>query len=230
MHALWRWGGDSLKLLLKPEFRSLWRLSRERRGNLHQIFNFTAMNRYPEVFGACQIYYPQDAEVRLLSFGCATGEEVLTLGQYFPHAQIVGIDINPWNIKTCQQHSVPEQRTFFHTDDPRWQEQNTYDAIFCMAVLQRTENRTLNPQDSSQIYPFSMFDQQLVELDRYLKQGGLMVLDETDYRFEDAMVASCYQPLAWDKPVLKERCLFDRNNQQISEGQTLHRIFVKGER
>ena len=62
----------------------------------HQIPNTTALNRYPEIF-ACAANAAPDTR-RILSFGCSTGEECVTLASYFPAAQIVGTDINP---RTC---------------------------------------------------------------------------------------------------------------------------------
>ncbi|MBL4702491.1 MAG: class I SAM-dependent methyltransferase [Phycisphaeraceae bacterium] len=227
MYALWQLGGDSLRWLVSSEFRSIRQLATNSRTDLHQVANFTKMDRYPLLFNACRMYHINKPALRLLSFGCSTGEEVLTLGQYFPQAQIVGVDINPWNIKTAQQRCDQPRMSIYHTDDPAWQMQDGYDAIFCLAVLQRTENRTQNPQSSGEIYPFSRFDHQLTQLDSYLKQEGLMTLDEADYRFEDATVAEHYQPLAWDKPVLKNRDMFDASNQKLSEQQLIHRIYIK---
>jgi len=227
LYALWQLGGDSLRWLVSSEFRSIRQLSANRRVDLHQVANFTKMDRYPLLFNACRMYHINKPTLRLLSFGCSTGEEVLTLGQYFPQAQIVGVDINPWNIKTAQQRGDQPRMSFYHTDDPAWQILNEYDAIFCLAVLQRTENRTQSPQSSCNIYPFDRFDHQLTQLDRYLKKAGLMTLDETDYRFEDATIAEHYQPLALDQPVLKNRDLFDASNQKICEQPLIHRIYIK---
>ena len=54
----------------------------------HQGPTRTALNRYPEIFAAAAAAAP-DAR-RILSFGCATGEECVTLADYFPAAEIVG--------------------------------------------------------------------------------------------------------------------------------------------
>lgn len=227
LYAIWRSTGDSLKWCVSSEFRAVRQLQKSDHANLHQVSNFTQMDRYPVVFNACRMYYIKQPTLKILSFGCSTGQEVLTLRQYFPEAKIVGVDINSWNIKTCLRRYSDERMSFYHSDDPAWQIDNHYDAIFCMAVLQRTENRTLNLQVSSQIYPFVRFDNQLNQLDGYLKQGGVMALDETDYRFTDASVAEHYQPLQWDTPVLAKRYLFDCNNQKINTYQRVNRIFVK---
>jgi hypothetical protein len=62
----------------------------------HQGPNKTALDRYPEIFAAAAAAAPNAR--RILSFGCSTGEECVTLANYFPNAQIVGTDINPVNL------------------------------------------------------------------------------------------------------------------------------------
>jgi tRNA G46 methylase TrmB len=58
----------------------------------HQLVDWTAPDRYPEIFAAAAAAAP-DAR-RILSFGCSTGEECVSLAQYFPKAEIVGAEIN----------------------------------------------------------------------------------------------------------------------------------------
>jgi tRNA G46 methylase TrmB len=68
----------------------------------HQGPNTTALNRYPEIFTAAAAAAPNAQ--RILSFGCSTGEECVTLASYFPSAQIVGTDINPVNLIKARKH------------------------------------------------------------------------------------------------------------------------------
>src|SRR5262245_36265351 len=70
---------------------------------LFQNRSATAFNRYPLIFNYVQHAIGRSRPIRLLSFGCATGEEVETLRTYFPDATIKGIDINPFNIATCRR-------------------------------------------------------------------------------------------------------------------------------
>ena len=51
----------------------------------HQLVDWTAPNRYPEIFAAAAA-----AARRILSFGCSTGEECVSLAEYFPKAEIIG--------------------------------------------------------------------------------------------------------------------------------------------
>jgi len=47
---------------------------------------------------------------------------------------------------------------------------------FCMAVLQRTPDKITRQGVKSlkKIYPFEKFEKQIIELDNYLKKGGLI--------------------------------------------------------
>src|SRR5262249_37915409 len=62
----------------------------------HQAKSTTKLNRYPEIFAAATKAAPSARKI--LSFGCSTGEECVTLANYFPTAQIIGADINVLNL------------------------------------------------------------------------------------------------------------------------------------
>src|SRR5262249_14240005 len=115
---------------------ALVRLTKSR--ELHQTTVFTGMDRYPDIFKACKDYFRSQLEPKVLSFGCSTGEEVLTLRQYFPDAWITGADINKRNLSHCRKLVVDSRINFVHSDLATIQKHGPFDAIFCMAVLQRT--------------------------------------------------------------------------------------------
>lgn len=56
------------------------------------------MDRYP----ACKNYFNGKQDLKILSYGCSTGEEVLTLRRYFPTAQIIGTDIKNIALKNVE--------------------------------------------------------------------------------------------------------------------------------
>ena len=95
----------------------------------HQGPNRTALNRYPEVFAAAA-----PGARRILSFGCSTGEECVTLAEYFPKAEIVGADINPVILLQARKHRSDRIR-FVYASDRILSGLGGFDAIFCMAVL-----------------------------------------------------------------------------------------------
>src|SRR5262245_15793576 len=98
----------------------------------HQGPNRTALNRYPEVFAAAAAAAP-DAR-RILSFGCSSGEECVTLAEYFPKAEIVGADINPVILLQARKYRSDRIR-FVYASDRILSGLGGFDAIFCMAVL-----------------------------------------------------------------------------------------------
>lgn len=69
---------------------------------VHQTTLYTSMDRYPGIFAACQSYFAGRKELRILSYGCATGEEVVTLRRYFPRAFITGAEINRRSLAICK--------------------------------------------------------------------------------------------------------------------------------
>jgi hypothetical protein len=103
-----------------------------------------------------------------------------------------------------------------------------FDAIFCMAIFQRTENRTNSDNAVSAGITFDEFQREIGELDAKLKAGGLLFIDHADFNFMDTVHAERYEVLEFDQNrVLHDRPLFDRNNRKVSDDQCLYRAFVK---
>ena len=69
---------------------------------LYQPYGTTSQDRYPGIFQQVLERVGDGADLRILSFGCATGEEVFSLRHYFQKATLVGLDINPLNIAVCR--------------------------------------------------------------------------------------------------------------------------------
>jgi len=234
-----QWSYWALRCVYKPlqfsmdaRFRSLCYLRFLRAREVHQISNLTQYNRYPEIFNACKSLLTACKHPRILSFGCSTGEEISTLRDYFPSADLTGVDINPWNLKQCfkrlQQHHCSDTHMRFGPSEPAFlASQAPFDAIFCMAVLQRTANRDLATQESSNIYPFASFDRQLQELDRYLAVGGILVIASSDYRFSDARIASRYEAIDGAHGAWQNRPIYSKDNQKIRTRHYSEAVFRK---
>src|SRR5579872_7156733 len=86
MQTLWKAVSLPARVCFDPVYRSTLLLKLFNGRRLHQATVMTSMNRYPRAFSASRRYFGDRRDVRILSFGCATGEEVLTLRQYFPEA------------------------------------------------------------------------------------------------------------------------------------------------
>ena len=196
---------------------------------VQQTTTLTWMDRYPVLFAACRERLGDSESLRLLSYGCSTGEEVLTLRRYFPRARITGAEINPKSLAQARQHRVDDRIAFVESRSRSIEPQGPFDAIFCMAVLQRTphmvEAKKLESLDS--VYPFERFDQQLTQLDNVLKPGGLLIVHHTQYVFEHATIAPRYRALEGVPVVPDGGPRFDRRSRLIETPVETSSIFVK---
>lgn len=224
---LWRLLIVPFKFLLNSEYRSLIMLKYFNKNEAHQISNYTEYNRYPDLFSKCKELMNGKKDLKILSYGCSTGEEVFTLREYFPDAFIVGVDINKRNIKKAISKNKDHKIVFSH-HVKRTLEQNTpFDVIFTLAVFQRTENRNEIFFDSSSIYPFGKFNSKIKELDSHLKPHGLFVIDHSDYFFEDTEIMPHYHALRGEHNIIRDRYMFNKNNQKLENYIKHYRIFIK---
>jgi hypothetical protein len=167
--------------LLDREHRSVVLLKLFNRESVHQTTSLTWMDRYPEIFSTCRAYFTDRKNLTLLSFGCSTGEEVITLRKYFPLAIITGAEINRRSLAMCRNHEIDDRIAFIYSDRIKIALRGPFDAIFCMAVLQRTPHTIIDQgiTNLGHIYPFEKFDRQVTELDALLKKGGRPSLGST---------------------------------------------------
>ncbi|MBP1638426.1 MAG: class SAM-dependent methyltransferase [Bacteroidetes bacterium] len=215
-------------IIINAELRNCF-LTKVRFGQAYyQRAIFTAFNRYPSLFRACADYLNSIEHPKILSFGCSTGEEVFSIGQYLPHATIMGIDINLWCLKQCWKRNHNSNYTFAHRFSKEFEWASNFDAIFCLAVFQRTENRT-NKNENRSVFLFEKFESDITLLDKKIKPNGLLIIDHSDFNFEETCVASAYKPL---KSFEQNKChrnrpVFDRHNLKIANEHENYRVFVK---
>lgn len=196
--------------------------------NHHQISTFTKSNRYPDIFKECSQYLQPIESPRILSFGCSTGEEVRTLSQYLPTATVYGVDINQWCIKQCIKQNTSNSQHFYHRLSKEFNSLESCDAIFCMAVFQKTDDRLPNKKDNTKLFTFSAFEEDILILDQKLKIKGLLIIDHSDFNFLDTVIAKNYEPLNFEgNQILRKFPLFDTTNQKISDEKYLYRVFAK---
>ena len=168
------------------------------RGALHQVSGYTEPERYPELFDLAARLKP-DA-VRVLSFGCSTGEELEASRRRFPQADIVGAEINPGSRRAAARRVAGDARTEVVGPGAIG---GGFDVIFALAVLQVQPHRVADAgvEDLSGIYPFDRFDRQVGELAGRLRPGGLLCVFNAHYRVEDSSAAAMLAPLA-ESPAL----------------------------
>jgi SAM-dependent methyltransferase len=174
------------------------RLAFFQRGTMFQAANVTRGNRYPEIFAFVRSQLGADFDGRILSFGCSTGEEVITLRVYFPRAFIKGIDINPGNIATFQRWlaRLPDARVAVEcAGSTAGEDSSSFDAIFCMAVLRDGALSSSNADDCTRYFPFSRFAGATSDFARCLKPGGLLVIRHSNFRLCDAPAGAGFEAI-----------------------------------
>ena len=201
--------------------------------NLFQYNPLTASNRYPRIFTFVCERLAHGSSLRLLSFGCSTGEEVFSLRTYFPGASIKGIDINAANIAVCQdrhrRHGNDPAIEFEQKHSAANEDANSYDGVFCMAVFQRPQLRTNRMIATCAPHlRFSDFDRTVASLATCVRPGGYLVIRHSMFRFADCECARGFR-LVLSVPFTKVFSpLFGRDNQRLpdeaSEDVVFHKI------
>jgi SAM-dependent methyltransferase len=163
----------------------------------------TALDRYPEVFAAAanfgrtMLADGDTRPLRILSFGCSTGEECFSLRQYFPDAAIYGCDINKAVLAIAAGRQRHGGITFFHSSSQTLAEHGPFDIVFCMSSLCLFPEAD-RPSGENGTFPFSAFDNLVSEIDRNLRPGGLLVVYNASYPFKLSRVATHYDVVEAD--------------------------------
>lgn len=196
-----------------------------RKNAVHQYTTFTLPDRYPRHFAAAQTELSDIAAPAILSFGCSSGEEVVSLRRYFPGARLVGAEINAVQLAACAQLPADPQMTFIRSTHAAITELGPYDAIFCMAVLQRfphvVERRGI--RNIAKRYPFARFASEVKFLADQLRPGGLLVIDHCQYRVED--VDAPLRPIVNAMVYPAEGPRFDTSGTLIAPQPVVARMF-----
>jgi SAM-dependent methyltransferase len=190
--------------------------------NLFQPVSETAPNRYPRIFRFVQERLEDSGELRVLSFGCSTGEEVFSLRRYFPRAEIRGLDINPLHIAICRgrRRSAGDRRLSFAVAGSADQEQAAmYDAIFCMAVFRHGGLSFSDARRCDHLITFDAFERTISGLARCLKDGGLLAIRHANFRLCDTASAECFRPVfRVEEPRFHPQApLFGPDNRRLDE-------------
>ena len=192
--ALWVRAIDAVGLLRTAEGRArLWtRLAHGR--ELHQTAPYTWLNRYPALFGlAAEL---KSGARRILSFGCSTGEELVSLRSRFPDAEIVGAEINARSRAIARRRVAADRRTMVIAPESI---AGTFDLVFALSVLQRDPHGLKNEMAVEHLaarYPFARFDAGVRGLVARLRPGGFLVVANSLYRVEDSSAAVELEPIA----------------------------------
>jgi SAM-dependent methyltransferase len=219
--TLFRYASAAFQLLTSRDFRSRLMLRLRKPRNLFQVCNWTMEDRYPYLFRLAREKLGAGPDLRLLSFGCSTGEEVFSLRKYFPDASLKGLDINPQNIRVCEQRLAlrPDPKISFELADSVEREPAaTYDAVFCMAVFRHSCLAGESYVRCDSRIRFADFCRMVEDIAERLKPGGLLVIISANFRFRDTPTADRFELVCRLKnPGFDITPIFDRENMRTSE-------------
>lgn len=223
-----RKGKHAVKLLVNPKERAQWNMEHFKKGRVQQTTQLTWEDRYPDIFAACKEFFDKQnrENIRILSYGCCTGEEVVTLRKYFPKAEIIGAEINRHSLKVCRKRRLDKDIHFVYSTPKNISKYGPFDAVFCMAVLERlpmyVEKKHIT--DLSDMYPFEKYNEQIHEIDGYVKNKGLLIAHFSHYDLMDTDLASKYSE--YEEHGYKG-IVFDVNSKMKKDHQFQQSIYEK---
>jgi SAM-dependent methyltransferase len=213
--------------VLRRTFRGLSRRLRRPAPGLFQPYNHTLPDRYPWLFRFAAARLGNTQDLRMLSFGCSLGEEVFSLRNYFPTADLKGLDIDPDNIACCLARARAAQSTgmtFATAATTAGEPTGYYDAIFCLAVLCLGDLTTSGAERCDPHLRFVDFERVIVDFARCLKPGGILLLHTTNFRFCDTVAANDFDVvLEADPAQMAPDVLFDRDN-KLMKGERYYAV------
>ncbi len=218
---------DSVRFKIKTLFDNYYKLFKGRIDKFfrrfykhqHQLTSTTASDRYPQLFSETARIFGEANQEKILSFGCSTGEECFSLKKYFPRATIIGVDINKRNLKKAIKKNSYNDIRFYHSTGENIKREGGYNLIFCLSVLCRWED-TKFVHNSEKLYPFEKFEVTVESLASTLLPNGLLVIYNSNFRFEDTATFIDQGFEIMESPTLCDSGFvykFDRNNNRITD-------------
>lgn len=196
---------------------------------IHQDSSLSWPDRYPQLFGAVRTLLAGYPAPSILSFGCAAGEEVVTLRRYFPDAMLTGAEINRALLRACRRLPPDPRCEFILSTHEMIAAHGPYHAIFAMAVLTRRPH-AVEAQDMRNIadfYPYTHFERELRFLAAQLAPGGLLIVEHSLYRAEDALSGLSMEAVIGPGTTLAKGPRFDPAGNRIEPQPIVARIFRK---
>ncbi|HET6167505.1 MAG TPA: class I SAM-dependent methyltransferase [Marmoricola sp.] len=188
--------------------------------NLFQPQGTTAYGRYAEELEAAKDALATSTP-DILSFGCSSGEELLTLRAHFPTARIRGLDVNPVAVRAARKlvHGAGEDATISvaKAGDASGEPAEAYDLVLALAVF-RHPSLNAAPPRCDDVLDFARFEATVAGLSACVRSGGILMLRHANFRFGDCAVAADYEPVLVGLPSANESTvtpLYDRANRRV---------------
>ncbi len=192
-----------------------------------QTSSATRKNRYPQLFQIVAKELGGNSNPKILSFGCSSGEEVFSIKEYIPDAELTGVDINHRAIRIAKKRAPKGSFRFFHYLEDNWTKADHYDCIFAMAVFQKSEHQDHKRKTALESFTFNKFKERLEHLNSLLKPGGLLVIEHSDFSFLDLPLSKSYSICENDILIRRKRPVLSDQNVKISHSHIYPRIFIK---
>lgn len=156
-----------------------------------QTNNKTFLGRYWTEYSVLRRYFASDQQLSILSFGCATGEELATLRMHFPGARLYGCDTDWYSLQAARA-LLADKATIFTSSEQELLRHGPYDIVVCNSVLLRPTTALAGRKlgiDSI------LWSDVLSRLDSVLKPGGVMQIICSNIPFRYHPAFNRYQPL-----------------------------------
>lgn len=187
----------------------------------YNLYGKTWENRYPVIFSNCKKIHKDPKDI--LSFGCSTGEECITLKNYFPNSSITGVEIDKERLKEAKIKNK-NKKIYYLNYLEFLKDKKYFDMIFCMGVFCKwPETETV--EDCSKIFEFEQFEKEIKFLNKKLKLNGLFVIFNCSFFFEQTSVAKYFEPIYSTKR-REDIKKFEKTN-KASNNLQKHYIFKK---
>ena len=184
------------------------------RDELHQAWGTTAANRRPALLQALATLVPDARDLKILSFGCSTGEELQDLRRYYPTATLLGTDLNRASLREAQTKAVACRAALFASTDEGLRQHGPFNLIVACSVFIRHPEDTLT-DDLRAMYPLESFSKGVTRLFDNLVVGGHMLIHNANYRVMDTRLAPCLEVVRHDHVVQSSQVpLFESNGKK----------------
>lgn len=174
----------------------------------------TFFNRYAEVFQvlreAVRHTFGSDlggGALRILSFGCSNGVEMLTARAYFPDATILGCDTDSDVLRKAVRTLRDDDGQVFVSTPEAVRQHGPYDVILANSVL-CSYPIPGNLTTLSEKFPFSQFSDLGEMLIEALVSGGWFVLYNSSYSFRHLPGAGAFN--AVESPMIEANGFADK--------------------
>lgn len=132
--------------------------------------------------------------IKILSFGCSTGEECFDLERVFQKASVFGIDVYEPRIRKARERYGNLGILFAQSDDAVVDTWKPFDVIMAKSVFVR-HPEAVDRQNISDLLAFGDFEKTLEKLVDMLVLGGYLVIYNANYRVIDASVMNRVEAL-----------------------------------